>query len=470
MVMKGDQGLDSCLAVEIAQDKLSAYVVVHRLEEGMECTLPELEKWLRSHGIAYGIDLGMLTQLAANLHSHQGKKYAIASGEPPQSGEDGVIQFVYDLDNSQSRPKQQADGKVDYREVNQLRNVQRGQLIARKTAATPAVPGTAVTGEMLFGKDGREARFKIGKNVVLGPDEMSLYAAIEGMVTRTERDKINVFPVYEVNGDVDYKIGNIDFVGTVVIRGNVLSGFRVRAAGDIRVIGGIEGAELESDGSIEITGGILAGNKGVVRAGRNVKMSFVQDGNIIAGEDVLVSQSIMHSHIRAGRSIICSGAKALLVGGLAQAGELVSARTIGNTMSTATVIEVGVRPELREELTELRQQLRSSASNLDKTEKALVLLDQLAALGKLSPEKLAMRTKLTATKRQALEEQQGLKEQILELEKTLEDTGKARVDAINVVYGGTKIVIGHYTRFIKDPSQRVSFRYADGDIAMLPYQ
>ncbi|WP_020615259.1 DUF342 domain-containing protein [Paenibacillus daejeonensis] len=469
MVKAGEQGLEAYLGVEISQDKLSAYVHVHRIDDGAVCTLQELEQWLRSHGIVHGFDLPQLAQITASLAAFQGKKCLVAAGTAPQNGEDGRIELAYDLDHSHARPKEQDDGKVDFREVNQLQNVKRGQVIARKIPATAAIPGTAVTGEMLFGKDGKEARFKIGKNVVLGPDEMTLYAAIEGLVTRTERDKINVFPVYEVNGDVDYKIGNIDFVGTVVIRGNVLSGFRVKAAGDIRVVGGVEGAELETDGSIEITGGILAGNKGYVKAGRNVKMSFVQDGNVIAGEDVLVSQSIMHSHIRAGRDIICSGAKALLVGGMAQAGERVTARTIGNTMSTATVIEVGLRPELRQGLTDLRQQLRVCAGNLDKTDKALVMLDQLAALGKLSPEKLAMRTKLTATKRQAMEEQLSLKDQILELEKTLEETDKARVDAINVVYGGTKIVIGHYTRFVKDPSQRVSFRYADGDIVMLPY-
>ncbi|MFS0727867.1 DUF342 domain-containing protein [Paenibacillus sp. 1P07SE] len=468
--MAGENSLESFMAVEVSQDKLSAFLHIHRLDDGFVCTFQELEQWLKSHHIVHGIDVTMIAQIAKSPADFQGRKCLVAAGEPPRDGEDGLIQFTYDMEHQHAKPKEQEDGKVDFREVNQLRNVNRGQLIARKTPATAASPGKAVTGEMLFGRDGKAARFKIGKNVVLGPDEMSLYAAIEGMVTRTERDKINVFPVYEVNGDVDYKIGNIDFVGTVVIRGNVLSGFRVRASGDIRVIGGVEGADLESEGSIEITGGILAGNKGSVRAGRNVKMAFVQDGNVIAGEDVLVSQSIMHSQIRAGRHIICSGAKALLVGGLAQAGERVSARTIGNTMSTATVIEVGVRPELRQQLTELRQQLRICSVNLDKSDKALVMLDQLAALGKLSPEKLAMRIKLTATKRQTLEEQNELKEQVLELEKTLEETDKARVDAINIVYGGTKIVIGHYTRFVKDPSQRVTFRYADGDIVMLPYQ
>ena len=74
-------------------------------------------------------------------------------------------------------------------------------------------------------------------------------------------------------------------------------------------------------------------------------------------------------------------------------------------MSTTTVIEVGVLPELRNEMIHLRNQLKVLMENMDKTDKALSLLDQLAAAGQLSPDKLAMRIKLNNTKKQALEEQ-----------------------------------------------------------------
>jgi uncharacterized protein (DUF342 family) len=142
---------------------------------------------------------------------------------------------------------------------------------------------------------------------------------------------------------------------------------------------------------------------------------------------------------------------------------------IGNSMSTATVIEVGVRPELRQELNELRANMRQLSENADKSEKALTLLDQMAAVGHLAPDKLALRIKLSSTKRQTLEELQAAKERVLEIEKTLEDATTARVDAVHTLWGGTKIVIGRYTRFVKDGSQRVSFRFSEGDIVMVPF-
>ncbi|CAH1197800.1 hypothetical protein PAECIP111893_00984 [Paenibacillus plantiphilus] len=461
--------LETYIVIQTSADKLTAHLRFNVADENLTMTAKQLEEFVRSNGVVHGLLPNVIANISSQPSLFFNNQTLIAQGEAAVSGQDGTIRFSYDMKEEQHKPVEIEGGKVDFKEITQLKNVRRGQLIAEKVPATEGKSGVAVTGEVIPGKNGKEAFFKLGKNVVLNPEQTALYAAIDGLITMTDKNKINVFPIYEVNGDVDYNIGNIDFVGTVVIRGNVLTGFRIKASGDIRVIGGVEGAELESEGSIEITGGILASNKGFIRAGKNVKSTFIQDGNVTAAEDVLVTQSIMHSHVRAGRNVVCSGTKGLIVGGMIQAGERVVARTIGNTMSTATAIEVGVRPELRAELLELRQNLKVMNDNLDKTEKALTLLDQLAAMGQLPSDKLAMRIKLGATKRQAVEEMSVSRERVLEIEKSLEDTETARVDALNTIYGGTKIVIGRYTRFVKDPTQRISFRYSEGDIMMVPY-
>ncbi len=462
--------LAECLQVTVSEDKMQAYLVFRRVEGDLKLTSRELEQYLLSQGIKYGVQTDTLYLIAQRPQEFFFTQNVIAVGTPAKPGKDGYINVLFGEDNEQERrPTEREDGSVDYKEVKQLANVKTGQLIAERVPPEPGIPGKAVTGEDILPKEGKETHFKIGKNVVVNPEKIGMYAAIDGLVTKTDKDKLNVFPVYEVNGDVDYKVGNIDFVGTVVIRGNVLTGFRVKASGDIRVTGGIEGAEVESDGSIEISGGVIGSNKGFVKAGCNIRCSFVQDGNVVAGEDILVTQSIMHSNVRAGRSVKCIGAKGLIVGGLIQAGEHVSARMIGNSMSTATVIEVGVRPELRQELNDLRSVMRQLAENMDKSEKALTMLDQLASVGQLAPDKLALRVKLSATKRQTVDELANAKERVLEIEKTLEDATTARVDAVHTLWGGTKIVIGRYTRFVKDGTQRVSFRFSDGDIIMVPF-
>lgn len=461
--------LDSYLRIQTSSDKLSAFLTFNRITDEFACTVSEMEQYIRSKGVVHGLRSDVLEQICKNPIAFCKEQTNIAQTDNPPAGRDGYVRFVFDMEDDELKPAEGQDGKVDLKEVTKLKNVKRGQLVAELIEPLAGPAGRTVTGEEIAPKYGKRARFKIGKNVVLNGDQTAMYAAIDGLVTMTDKGKTNVFPVYEVNGDVDYSVGNIDFVGTVVIRGNVLNGFRVRASGDIRVVGGVEGAELEAEGSIEITSGIMAGNKGHVKAGRNVKSSFIQDGIVHAGEDVIVSQSIMHSTVKAGRNVICSGAKGLIVGGIVQAGEQVSVRNLGNMMSTATVVEVGVNPQLREELLMLRSTIKQSYESNEKTEKALVLLDQLAAAGQLSPERLELRAKLNATKRQTNAVIDESKARMLEIERTLEDTDRSKVNISGTVFGGTKVVIGRYTKFVKDSSQRISFRLMDGDIALTPY-
>lgn len=456
------------LDISLSDDKTSAYLRFTNCEPSFKVTKEQLDEFIESHHIVYGLDEGVLYSIAAEPKAYFGSSTLIASGRPPQDGKDGYIRYLFNLDDRARRPVELDDGTVNYKEITAIHNVRKGQLIAERIPPTPGIPGQAVTGEELPARDGKEARFKLGKNVVTDPQQTGLYAAIDGMMTKTDRDKINVFPVFEVNGDVDYNIGNINFVGNVVVRGSVLTGFRIKAEGDIRVTGSVDGADLEAGGSIEISAGILGGNKGMIRAGQSVKCSFIQDAVVEAGADVLVTQSIMHSHIRAGHSVVCQGTKGLIVGGTIQAGERVIARTIGNSMSTMTSIEVGVLPELRNELQQLRQQLKGLNETKDKAEKALQLLDQMAAAGQLTPEKVAMRIKLNHSKRQTAEELLAVKERILEIEKSLEDSEKAKVEVVATIYGGTKIVIGRYTKFVKDTATRVKYQLMDGDVAVLP--
>lgn len=474
--MKGEhdmgqyEELSEYFEITISDDKTVAYLQLRKRDEEFNCTVENLQQLLRSEKINYGIQQDVLNQIATNPNEYSHSRTPVAFGEQPVHGKDGKINYSFQLDDDKNnRPKETEDGKVDYKDVNRLNNVRKGQIIAELVPAVPGTLGMTVSGDHIAFKPGKEPKFKLGKNVVLNSQQTALYAAIDGLISVTDKGKLNVFPIYEVNGDVDYSVGNIDFVGTVVVRGNVLTGFRIVASGDIRIVGGVEGAELEAEGSIEITGGIIGYNKGLIKAGHNVKSSFIQDGNVQAGNDVIVLQSIMHSNIRAGRNVLCDGTKGLLVGGNIQASERVVARVVGNTMSTVTTIEVGVIPTLRNELTELRHQLKESILSVDKTEKALSILDQLASHGQLSSDKMIMRTKLSQTKKTQMLEQVDYKERMLEIEKMLEDASSAKVDVIKMIYGGSKIVIGRYTKYIKEPISRMSFYYHDGDISMTPY-
>jgi uncharacterized protein (DUF342 family) len=461
------EGLGSYrLEVKISNNKMEAEILLVTEDPNVSISEREVRDALAKHGIRYGILENVIQEFCSNPQKYINVPLPIACGTPPVPGTDARIEYPFEEHLSGERkPRELEDGRVDYYTVANIANVSKGQLLARKTPASQGEPGIAVTGEQIAPKPGKEAVIKPGKNVVFNQDRTLLYAAIDGQVCFTDKDKVNVFPVYEVNGDVDFSVGNIDFVGNVVIRGNVPTGFRVKASGDIRVLGSVEGAELEAGGSVEIRSGIVAQDKGHVIAGVNVKTSFIQNGNVTAGNEVLVSQSIMFSNVRAGKNIICNGPKGIIIGGTLQAGEKITARVVGNSSATPTVLEVGVKPELRAELAKLTKELQTIYENLRKTDQGLSVLSQIQQVsGTLPPEKKVLQMKLVNTRVVLEKELKTIEARKKEVEEQLEGDSPAAVEVYNVMFPGIKLVFGKLVRFIKQEFPRTRFIVLHGEI------
>ena len=60
----------------------------------------------------------------------------------------------------------------------------------------------------------------------------------------------------EIDG-VNIKSGNVTFLGTVIVNGNVEDGYNVKASGNIEVNGAVGASRLESDGDIIVSQGIV---------------------------------------------------------------------------------------------------------------------------------------------------------------------------------------------------------------------
>lgn len=458
------------LEITISPDKLEAGVLLHVDEEDLDTLLimeDDVYKQLHKQKITFGILDHVVRDICAWPQKYANTQVTIARGVAPVPGTDAAIEYPYlETVEGESGPKELEDGRVDYYNLTTIPNVVKGQLLARKIPASQGQPGTAVTGETIAPKAGKEISLKPGKNVVANQDRTMIYAAIDGQVSFTDNDKLNVFPVYEVNGDVDFGVGNIDFVGTVVIRGNVLNGFRVKASGDIRVLGSVEGAELQAGGSIEIKSGIVAQDKGSIVAGQDIRTSFIQNANVTAGNQVIVSQSIMFSTVRAGKQILCQGPKGIIIGGVLQAGEKIAARVFGNTSATPTVLEVGVKPELRQELVQIQKELQQVYENLRKTDQGLNVLNQiLHTSGELPPDKRMLQIKLTNTRLVLEKECKTLEERKKEVETELKGDGPATIEAYHIMYPGIKMTFGRLVHFIKQEYARTRFAVLDGEIS-----
>jgi uncharacterized protein len=460
MITVEDAGLSGCL---LLKDEL--------LQGDHASNIPQLSfeglsEHLRQMGITSGIDLVTCQQVVMFPRNYIGSKVKVALGKEPVNGENATIEILIDFDQEHG-PEVLEDGRVDYYNLGIVRTVRGGQLLARKTLATEGVPGTAVNGTVLIAKPGRDVRLPQGKHTVISEDGLELIAELDGHVSYNPMEgKISVFDVFEVKADVDFAVGNIEFLGNVRIRGNVQPGFRVVAAGDIEVVGYVDGAVLEAGGDILIRGGVQMRSKGMIQAAGTVRSRFLQGATVEAGVDVITRDSIMHCNVSAGRHVFMEAQKSVIVGGVVRAGEEVRTRTLGSPMATPTEIEVGVHPQLRKEMSELHTRLKELMQNMDKTKKALALLDNMAGIGnQLPPDKAALRQNLSHTYEHYQQEEEELMYRRSEIEAILLDTRQAKVFITDVCYAGVKLTLGQQVTYIRDPHRGpVRYEIQDAEI------
>jgi len=457
--------LDKMLKVLVDRDKMKAHLVVNPpSENGQAATLEQAQKAIADAGIVFGIKEDQVR--AALQQVNWGFEMTIAEGQPTVNGEDAKITYEFSLPHQQGGPKMDDKGNVDYFDLGMINNVKAGQMLAQRKPPTEGTAGYDVFGNEIQPRRGKDVRLLRGSNAVIDQAETSIYSVIDGHVS-LQGNKICVNPVFQVNGDVDYGTGNIDFIGNVIISGNIASGFKVKAGGDIEVGGFIEGAEVEAGGSVIVKGGVAGGTKGKVTAGQNVMARFAENSRIEAGGDILIKEAIMQSNIKAGGSVRVSSNKAIIVGGLIQATHEVEARVLGSQLATQTIIEVGVNPAHRDEyhdLVRIRTEKKKIMDNLNQNLQAFQRSG--IAMENLSEKKRADLIKMLDYFKSLHQELTQMEKRVVQLESEFQRTQNAKVKVLEVAFPGVRISIGQAIYIVNDMLKYCEFVIDRGEVRM----
>ncbi len=435
------------VSVKIAGDRLSATLTMAVPAEGEPITSnDELKEILARNGVVYGIDETGLE--GAKLDP--GKPVVVAHGDPPREGVAAKLEWVVEPGSAKLRPEQVDDGRVDYRDLNLIRQVDKDRILARKIPSTQGIPGTGVDGKPVPGRPGRDVLLPRGKNIYHSPDGLEARAAIKGHFT-TQGSTFAVLPIFEHSADVDFSTGNIDFPGNVKIRGSVGNGFTVRAGGDIEVGGAVNGGRLEAGGNILVGRGIQGAHRGGAHAEGTITARFIENAEVHAGKDVIVADAILHCQIDAGGKVVVAGKPGVIVGGVVRAATEVSGSIIGAPLATATEIQVGVNPRLREEMKLAAENLARVSKELERAETATRMLKGLQEKGKVVPFAQQDTLLRLARSRMELQREAGeLRGTLDKLEEEIATLKGGRVRAREKVYPGVRVVIGQALRVIED--------------------
>jgi uncharacterized protein (DUF342 family) len=462
---------DSIVSVEIPDGEMKAYIQVTPPGlGGCDLSVETYLSFLRNNRVVYGVKEDFLREFADKPTYKE--PVLAAEGSKPVDGRDAYIQYNFETDQSKVRLREGSNGRVDFKELNIIQNVVENQPLARKIFAESGTVGRTVTGKVIPARNGRDTALPLGKNVHVGDDGAIIIADINGQVVIVS-GKINVEPVYTVQGDVNLKTGNIIFLGNVIITGNVEDGFSVKAAGNIEVNGTVEKAELDAEGDIIVHQGITGKNTGLVRAGRSIWARFIENAIVEAGNMVVVSDGIINSQVDAFKRIICQGKRAHIVGGRLRASEEINAKILGSpTSGTETICEVGFDPRSKQELDKFTALKEQAEKQLEDTQLNLQTLINIKKQRKSLPEdKEAYMKELMDRRQMLMEDIKKADEGIARVQEFLNSLKtRGRVSASAKVYPGVKIFIRDAKDDVRNEYRAVTFILENGLVRVTKYE
>lgn len=462
---------------DMSQDVQNAYEEIEK--EGLEqsenmaeemfvgggvLTSGEIIKDLQYLGVKHGIDNQIIEQILS--HREYGEAYKIAVGTQPRDGSDGYIEYKFNTE-LKPRPKMNDDGTVDFHTLENINHVNKGDVVAVLHKEDRGDDGIDVLGRRVPPRKVKHVIFRYGRNLSQSEDGTELMSQVSGHVI-LENDKIFVSNVLELV-NVDNSTGDIDYEGDVVVKGNVLAGFTVKATGDITVSGIVEGATVIAGGNITFNRGIQGMTRAVVKAGGNIVSKFIESAENVSAGGSIEADSILHSKVTAKSTIKASGRNGLIIGGDVKAVNMIEAKTIGNAMGTNTSVGVGVDPSMKRRVDELKNSLGKLGDNKIQLNQLLnALRKKQDSEGGLDEAKHELQMK---TMRNVIMLEQEINKQKKELEELRGQIGEEKHACIKVsdaAYAGVKLTFGDQCMFLKQKYDYCQFVKEGADIKSAP--
>lgn len=431
---------------------------------GSKLTKEDIVNALVRAGVKYGVDEPLINKLL--IDRNYCTDYILAKATPATQGHDAVISYHFNTDLT-LKPKTNEDGSVDFHQLDTISHCKKDELLATLTPADPGKPGIDVSGTIIRPAKVNNRILRHGNKIYLSDDNLRMYSEVDGHVSLVD-GRVFVSDTYEVPADVDASTGDISYEGNVVIKGNVITGFSVRAKGDIEVNGVVEGAYIEAGGQIILKRGMQGMNKGILRANGNIITKFLENAEVYSG-GYIQTESIMHSKVSAKGEITVGGRRGFVTGGEIRSATAISIKTAGSTMGTLTLLEVGVDPAISEEFRELEKKLVSLMSDKDKLMQALTLFKKKISMGmQISDDKREYLKQVTQSNIILETQIKETSKRYEELRSDMESNSAAMIKVQDVIYPGCKLVISNVIYFVRDEIHHSRFIRDRADIKVVP--
>jgi len=447
------------IIIDISRDQMIATVRYDTSKGKKLPSVADIKAALEEKEVVFGVKEDAIERGVQSL-----TPFVVAEGKQVQHGANAKIERKFDL-SRKNRPKIDEYDRADYKDMGLFVLAKKGDLLAVRIPQTEGVPGKNIFGMDVAARPGRPIPVPQGKNTEVRNDN-ELYATIDGQIVDSIR-KIDIDPHLDINSSVGAGTGNINFVGGVSIRGNVEAGFVVKATGDIEIGGMVNGATVEGR-NIIIKGGINGQNKGIVKASENVQAMFAENAMVEAGHDVIITDTILHSQVRAGNIVYVEEKRGMITGGSVAASEEIRCKMAGNPAAVVTKMSVGVDPTIQKRYVEVCKECKEDRGRLKQITQMLNTLGKID-VSRLPQQRIDQINALTRSQFPLAGKIKRAEKEIQALEEAMSRMKEGRIRVADTVYPGVRISINSVIMNVQSSIRRCLLTVKDERINIGTY-
>ncbi len=308
---------------------------------------------------------------------------SIVQGQPAINGEDGTIDVIFDADPN-TGPRRLGNGQVDHYETHTYITVDIDTVLLRRNPATPGSTGETVFAEPIEATPGVDIEFELNDSVKLSSEDNNVLLAAKSGHPILIPNSVIIDDTLTLD-EASLETGNVEFDGSILIKGDVKPNIRIQASGDIFVGGLVENSQLIAGNNVTIESGIISTvtydekdpdnfeYSTLIQAENDIQMKYCNSVKAIAGGSIFIENYSMHSHLNATIDVILgvNHGKGILIGGLTEAENTIEANVVGSDAYVATNLSCADTTSIKSDCSKLQKKIQRTQSEVEMLSKLL---------------------------------------------------------------------------------------------------
>ncbi len=436
----------------ISDDCMSASVNIAIPEEGETIEVEDIAQFLRSNGVLAGVLYSEIERIIKERVYLM--DVVVAKGKSLIETQNGHYEFLFSTGEIK-HPTIRSDGSVDYQSMSVIQSVSPGDVLAVYHPSVPGSSGLDVKNREIRCKPAKDLPPIKGSGFEVSFDGNTYKATMEGRV-EYDNFKLHVRDMYELRKDLDLVIGRVDFRGDVIIHGNVRTGTFIRATKSVTVEGSVEAATIIAEGDIVLKKGMQGGGKARLISNSNIYANFIEFAEVKAKGNI-EANIILNSTVSAGKSVVVSGRRGAIIGGINYSVGPMSAAHAGNNAEIRTVLASGISEEYDKRHHLLSEKAESARSSILKTKNEI---EQIRDVRITNDPKDVKDAKISQLQRRLKRDERLLEhveKELKEIENTMSLGSEAMVSIDDTVNPGVTVRIDDKELKINNRMQHVKF-------------